>query len=69
MDQQVYLFYFQQCIALDDFSDAHSYYWAVGLLDLWTFGLLGFPTIGPSDYWAFGLLDLRTIGPWDYWAF
>jgi hypothetical protein len=40
MDQQVYLFYFQQCIALDDFSDAHSYYWAVGLLELWTFGCI-----------------------------
>ena len=64
-------FLLQQCIDLDDFSEGHSDYWAVELLDLqtieplnyWAFGLSGLQPIELSDYWPFGLLDLRTIGP------
>ena len=77
MDRQAISFLIQQCIALDDFSEGHSDYWAFGLLrfrtighsEYWAFGLLDLRTIEISDYWAFGLLGLRTIGTSDYWAF
>ena len=76
MDRQAISFLIQQCIALDDFSEGHSDYWAFGLLrfrtighsEYWAFGLLDLRTIEISDYWAFGLLGLRTIGTSDYWA-
>ena len=75
-------FLLQQCIALNSFfSEGHSDYWAVGLLDLqtieplnyWPFGLSGLQPTEISNYWPLGLLDLRTIGPsnnrtvTDYW--
>ena len=52
-------FLLQQCI---HFSEVHSDYWAIGLLDLRIIGLSDYRTIAYSDYWAFELLGHRISG-------
>ena len=70
MDRQTYLFYFNSAFLWTIFRKViRTIYWAFGLSDNQSFGLLTLRTIGLSDYWAFRRLGLRTIGPSDCWPF
>ena len=68
MDRQAYLFNLNSAYLWMIFwkvirTIGPSDYWAIGLLNNSSFGLLTLRTIGLSDYQAFGRLGLRTIGP------